>query len=271
MTGFMVKPETSTRLALHAHHAILQPPLQAAHVERLLAGPEAERVLALVERLMCGYLPEGWTAERRGRVLAAVPPAGAALRPVDGRTAAGACLPPLDDSRAELDAHIARNALEAQTHGHTHRCRKGGYKGTDDSCALAFPRVVHPATSQENGVVLARLDIGSLVFYVPAVMLATPCNHAVLIGVEQSRWARQRELHLAKVARREAREQDAPQPVSVHQASINGSFYICKYTCKEDNGDAHGAAVALASEPRQVRVSCPRALRAEAWVFRPPA
>ena len=72
-------------------------------------------------------------------------------------------------------------------HSHTHRCRKGNHKGTDDDCAMAYPRCVHPATTFEGGVVRARLDAGPLVFYVPAVLLASPCNHTICVGLEQSR------------------------------------------------------------------------------------
>ena len=248
-----MKPETSTRLALHAHHNVLQPALQAGRIDRLLVGEEAARVLALVERLMCGALPDGWSAERRGSSLAAVPPAGVVVHAVDGRAVAAACLPDLDAPRAELDAHVARNAAELQVHAHTHRCRKGGYKGTDDSCAMAYPRVLHSATSNDGGVVRVRLDVGSLVFYVPAVMLASPCNHTIGMGIEQSRWARQMDLHLARVARGEAQAEDAPRPQSLHEASIDGSFYMCKYTCKADNQDAHGEFLTLATEPRPVR------------------
>lgn len=251
--GFVVKPETSTRSALHAHHTVLQPALQAGHVERLLAGPDGSRVLQLVERLACGYLPEGWIAEQRGRTLVPVAPAGATIRRSDGRAAAAACLPPLDASADDLDAHVARNVTESQVHGHTHRCKKGGYNGTDDSCAMNYPRQLHDETTYQDGILRARLDVGSLVFYVPTVMLAAPCNHTVCIGVEQSRWARQLALHRAKVARGEARPDAAPAPPSIHEASIDASFYMCKYTCKADNQDAHGAFLALAVEPQRVR------------------
>jgi hypothetical protein len=253
LTGYLVKFETSTRMALHAHHVIMQPPLQTPHVERLLAGADAGRVLGLVERLMCGYLPGACAAERRGRTLVVVPDDISAVRPVDGRFNPTACLPALDDSRAELDAHIARTAVSTQDHAHTHRCRKGGYKGTDESCALAYPRVVQAATTCENGVVLARLDLGRLVFYVPTVMLALPCNHTIGVGIEQSRWARQKHLHDVKVARGEARPQDAPRPQTLHEASLDNSFYMGKYSTKVDDCDTHGEIITLATASDRVR------------------
>lgn len=260
MLGFVVKPETSTRYALHGHHALLQPALQTGHIERLLDGPDADRVLALVERLACGYLPNGWETEMRGRTLAAVPVDGGTAPRTDGRTAAGACLPPLDAPENDLFAHIARNVVETQVHGHTHRCKKGSFRGTDDSCAMAYPRPLHPATTYQDGVLRARLDVGSLVFYVPTVMLASPCNHTVIVGVEQSRWARAVELHRKRVALGEARPEALPVPTPLHEASIDASFYMCKYACKADNQDAHGAFLALATQPQRVRARHDKAL-----------
>jgi hypothetical protein len=60
-------------------------------------------------------------------------------------------------------------------------------------------------------------------------------------------------LHQARVARGEAREQDAPPPPTLHEASLDGSMYVCKYACKADNTDAHGDFLARATEPSQVR------------------
>ena len=102
-------------------------------------------------------------------------------------------------------------------------------------------------------MVRARLDAGPLVFYVPAVLLASPCNHTICVGLEQSRWARQRQLHMARVACGRAEAADAPAPPTLHEASMDASMYMCKYACKADNLDAHAGFLALATAPQQVR------------------
>jgi ribosomal protein S4 len=84
-------------------------------------------------------------------------------------------------------------------------------------------------------------------------MLALPCNHTIGIGIEQSRWARQKHLHDVKVARGEARPQDAPRPQTLHEASLDNSFYMGKYSTKVDDCDTHGEIITLATASDRVR------------------
>lgn len=203
MSAFFFTPEESTRGSNHFHASLIQPQLQPGRLDHHLADAASrQRVFDLISDLMCGTLPEGYTMERAGASTRAVPPDGVTLQPVPHGLLPLACRPPVDGSLApeEINAHLARAAMAIMLHVHSHRCRKGGHRGTDADCAGLWPRpTVEETGFHPDGPILARLDVPHLTFYTKALMLAHAMNHVVYLGIEQSRWNAENERHKAKV------------------------------------------------------------------------
>jgi hypothetical protein len=138
VVAFARKTETGGRGGLHCHDLVNQSAMQPDRLEAFLAGAQRAAVLAFVERLMCGSLPDGWSIGHAGAHSKALPPDGSPLP-------RGLCVltfaawgPPLgaDAPPGSTDAARARTLVDLQLHEHTARCKKGGHAGTDDDCAL---------------------------------------------------------------------------------------------------------------------------------------
>jgi len=218
--------------------------MQPGNLERLLDGPDRGALLRFVERLQCGFLPDGWTVVRDRSRLTACPPPGTNVRPMDPALFAAACRPPLEDDvpPGEAAASRARAVVDNQLHKHTARCRKGGHAGTDDDCALDGARVVRRETTYDDGVLLARLDIPTVVFHTPAVVDGLRCNNATFLFAEQSKFALRQHRYELAVAAGTARPSDAPKPMSISEVSSEATEYTCKYASKHD-ADPRSAGV----------------------------
>lgn len=265
-----MKVETGGRGALHAHHLLVTDAMRPDRVHDLFTGVASEVMLAYVERLMRGYVPEGWTIAQEGRYAVAQPTRPSVVANVPQGVLAADCRPPMDGSLpdAEVFADQARCAAELQMHRHTARCRKHGHAGTDDDCAMRGTRLPHAATTYENGLLLARLDYPGMVFHSAALSMAFRCNNAVFLFAEQSRYALERHLHAKAVAEGRARECDAPQPPSTEDAAVDAAYYATKYAGKDDFNDRVAEAMVLAADALEVRTAwrararvSPRALR----------
>lgn len=206
---------------------------------------------------MCCRMPEGWKiVSQDGRVFAE-PPEGVEVSVPPPYCTAVTLRPVLDGSATpdEMDAVSARQAVDLQLHKHTARCKKGGRLGNDEDCALDAVRSPHPATSYEDGVLLVRLDVASMVFHAPAVTKALRCNTAIYLFAEQSRFNFRRQTHLAAVRRGEASASDAPEMRTIAEASAEATEYSSKYAGKHDF--APRSANAIASAVEKAAVSTP--------------
>lgn len=254
MTAFARKVETGGRGGLHNHDLVMQDAMQPGAVERLLRDARCA-MFAYVERVMCGSLPPGWRVVRAGARTTAVPPLALNVAPLPAAVPVAACRPPLHAAvgAVAMDAAAARCAVAMQLHNHTARCRKGGHAGTDDDCALDAVRRPHPATSYHEGVLLARLDMPTMVFHIPAVSLALACNNASYLFAEQSKHALKVYKYEQAVLNGTAQPGNRPALLSIEDASCEASEYASKYTGKYDHAPRSADAMATAAASAQVR------------------
>jgi hypothetical protein len=143
---------------------------------------------------------------------------------------------PLRDTPATdqliYQANLASDCLD---HHHTNRCKKGGCLGTDLSCNVNMPRpTVDQHTIMPNtGTLLVRCNKSSIAPYIPAVLLANPCNMAIWLSCEVSTWWR--EWHLWALAKAHGHTDMPPPecaPVAVQAAQH--AEYSLKYSTKND-------------------------------------
>jgi len=249
------KVEEAGRGGLHAHHLLNQAAMQPGNLQRLLAGAERSAMLRFVERVQCGFLPDGWTIEKDRTRFHARPLPGVTAEPIDPNLFAAACRPPMDGSlsAAEYDAARARSVVDNQLHKHTARCRKGGHAGTDDDCALNGARVPHTETTFDDGVLLARLEYANIVFHTPAVVDGLRCNNATFMFAEQSKFALRRRQHELAVAGGTARVSDAPCVSSIAEASSEATEYASKYASKHDAAPRSAGVHVVAASSAEVR------------------
>ena len=97
---------------------------------------------------------------------------------------------------AKLNDYVARMAYLCQNHKHTGTCSKGGRKGDDSDCRMAYPRllVLLSMVKDVEGTFLLKRNLATLVPYVRAIVLACPCNHTMSFASEISRWMRDHHL-----------------------------------------------------------------------------
>jgi hypothetical protein len=114
-------------------------------------------------------------------------------------TPPGACRPPLDGTVPifDLKRSLAFMVATTQKHGHNHSCgfdpKKLPLATQDDMCRFARPWPVNPQTylDTKSGCLHTRCDDGMLMPYLPALMLACPCNHAFYLMGDMSRHMRE--------------------------------------------------------------------------------
>ena len=102
-----------------------------------------------------------------------------------------------EEATAKLNDYVARMAYLCQIHDtHNGTCSKGGRKGDDSDCRMAYPRLlVHLSTVKDaEGTFLLKRNLARLVPYVRAMVLACPCNHTMSFASEISRWMRDHHL-----------------------------------------------------------------------------
>lgn len=97
-----------------------------------------------------------------------------------------------EETIRKLNNYVTRMAYQCQNHDHTGTCKKGGRKGDDFDCRMAYPRllVVLSLMKDVEGSFLLKRNSATLVPYVRALILALPCNHTMSFASEISRWER---------------------------------------------------------------------------------
>lgn len=236
------KHETGGRGAPHSHGQFVAVCLQPENLKRLM-HELPEQLTRYIEMLMCRFVPDVpgcglqlYKDEQRPVHAAsyevALPERSAAC--VQGDAVPVFTVNPEDKQR--LLNHIANCVLESQRHKHTHTCSKNGFGGTDADCRMAMPRPEVPETAvfPDSGVFVVKCNDPMVVPYIPSLMLAMPCNHAMYLSAEGSKWWREVWLHDLKKAT--AGGTDATRPVlpTVYQAAAESAEYACKYCTKSD-------------------------------------
>jgi len=100
-----------------------------------------------------------------------------------------------DKKRRKINDVIARAVLQINNHKHTSTCEKGGRAGDDSDCRMDYPRLLLLISIiDKTGMFLLKRDLGSIVPYIRALVLASPCNHTMSLASEASRWVREHHL-----------------------------------------------------------------------------
>jgi hypothetical protein len=142
--------------------------------------------------------------------------------------------PPLSEmAEDEAQLRVGCCAELVIMHKHNPSCGDGRrYAPTDQRCRYAFPRIASNCSEvQQDGLVRLQRQHPMLAGYLPAVMLASPCNcHAEFMN-ECSR-----ALHKQEVARQLAATADPTDPPSAPlelldaaQHAADEAFYTTKY------------------------------------------
>ena len=214
--GLFMKPETSTRGALHVHGNAIQAGLQPKVLEKMISSPDLKRrIIYFMESMVYAYLPDphacvsiGMTAYHNTTLLHQVTPINVEKEEMSVRPSM--MLPPLSLQAPELDLgrkqrllyFVAIAVLYLQIHTHSHTCAKNGHAGTDLDCRGMMPRELHAFSDLflTNFILMQRTH-PMVVTYNPAVMLALPCNHMLELGCNPTRCVRTNQLsgraHLA--------------------------------------------------------------------------
>ena len=102
---------------------------------------------------------------------------------------------PLDSSRDVLEKYVTACILAVNMHTLSFTCEKGNRFGGDEDCRMGFPRPVvstsHSLPSTDGQSFLLRRTDGMIIPYLPALFLASPCNHSINLTCEASRYARE--------------------------------------------------------------------------------
>jgi hypothetical protein len=204
------RAEHSSRGGLHPHMLVAQTDMQPARLRQLQGHPDGLKQLQLFcEQLSCKHMPTGWHVPGSiGNGQEAVD-----FKKVHGRSKVlGACYKfPINvahdivcrepsDSEPEwqaMQAYVrefqARLASANQLHAHSDRCKKGGRRGDDFDCAMYKPEPTRSCMEVlPGGCLLLRCDHGMLTAYCPALLLVDPCNHAIILCFDASRWETER-------------------------------------------------------------------------------
>jgi len=100
-----------------------------------------------------------------------------------------------DNKRRKINDIIARAVLQINNHNHTSTCEKGGRVGDDTDCRMDYARLLLIISIiDKTGMFLLKRDHGTIVPYIKALVLASPCNHTMSLASEASRWVRQHYL-----------------------------------------------------------------------------
>ncbi|EFJ39911.1 hypothetical protein VOLCADRAFT_100383 [Volvox carteri f. nagariensis] len=248
-----VKVEQSGRLALHIHGVAHVATFAVERLQALFSGPNC-RALALAYTLCAMWYPSPYydpftrgaehyvmdmtveEAQQHGR---APPPVDKSCPPAAydfGRLAgcAGGGLPP-PPRHAACRAHHAAVIHSTLTHTHNDTCKRHGCRGTDDSCGMAFPRVLRSAFQWigTGGLfLLPRLGL-NIVPHMPAAALAFGCNQLFTLACEVDR------VYTAEAAAQLARPEDERGDCVLLQPAADrahdAAYYSTKYTGKSIN------------------------------------
>lgn len=145
--------------------------------------------------------------------------------PADGST-----VPPRPTPLQAAMTFVAEAVLYLQIHKHSHTCAKKNGEPNDIGCRLRNPRPAHRETvllNAAHAVVVLKRCCPMFVPYLPALMLAQPCNQAVYLAIDQGIW--ERECVLAQESGR-----DPPPLLDAEDASHDMASYSSKYSTKAD-------------------------------------
>ncbi len=261
------RAENSGRGALHPHMLVAQADLQPSNLRRLQRH-RFDEVIKFARQISCKELPVGWYVEGCGDWVD-TSESGAKLAVdfsrLQASKAMGVCCKfPVSDVTTELGLSgeqlvgvsqerrqllqryvvefQARVAASNQLHSHSHRCQKGGRRGDDNDCAMCKPEQIRPEAEQlDGGCVLLRCDHGMIVPYCPALLLVDPCNQAIVLCWDASRW-RTEQLR----AEADGRQFDlSPPSLELHAAQA--ANYALKYITKRPQEVDNTAAQLVAA------------------------
>ncbi|EFJ39294.1 hypothetical protein VOLCADRAFT_101142, partial [Volvox carteri f. nagariensis] len=248
-----VKVEQSGRLALHIHGVAHVATFAVERLQALFSGPNC-RALALAYTLCAMWYPSPYydpfthgaehyimdmTVEEVQQHGRAPPPVDKSCPPAAydfGRLAgcAGGGLPP-PPRHAACRAHHAAVIRSTLTHTHNDTCKRHGCRGTDDSCGMAFPRVLRSAFQWigTGGLFLLPRLGPNIVPHMPAAALAFGCNQLFTLACEVDR------VYTAEAAAQLARPEDergdcVPLQPAADRAR-DSAYYSTKYTGKSIN------------------------------------
>ncbi|EFJ39969.1 hypothetical protein VOLCADRAFT_100292 [Volvox carteri f. nagariensis] len=247
----VVKVEQSGRLALHLHGVAHLECFALDNLQALFCGPNC-RALALAYALCEMWYPSPYyaptpdsgtqplvmgmsdaEAQQHGLPVPAVqadcPPAAYNFERLAGCANGG--LPPPSRHTA-CRAHHAAVIRSTLTHSHSSTCKRHGCRGTDDSCGMAFPRLIRTAFQWigTTGLFLLPRLAPNLVPHMPAIALAFGCNHLMSLACEVDR------EYTADIAAQLARPPNEHDDCSLLQPAIDrardAAYYSSKYTAK---------------------------------------
>ncbi|EFJ39554.1 hypothetical protein VOLCADRAFT_100825 [Volvox carteri f. nagariensis] len=248
-----VKVEQSGRLALHIHGVAHVAMFAVERLQALFSGPNC-RALALAYTLCAMWYPSPYydpftrgaehyvmdmtveEAQQHGR---APPPVDKSCPPAAydfGRLAgcAGGGLPP-PPRHAACRTHHAAVIRSTLTHTHNDTCKRHGCRGTDDSCGMAFPRVLRSAFQWigTGGLFLLPRLGPNIIPHMPAAALAFGCNQLFTLACEVDR------VYTAEAAAQLARPEDEWGDCTLLQPAADrardSAYYSTKYTGKSIN------------------------------------
>ncbi|EFJ39502.1 hypothetical protein VOLCADRAFT_100891, partial [Volvox carteri f. nagariensis] len=143
-------------------------------------------------------------------------------------------------------AHHAAVIRSTLTHSHSSTCKRHGCRGTDDSCGMAFPRLIRTAFQWigTTGLFLLPCLAPNLVPHMPAIALAFGCNHLMSLACEVDR------EYTADIAAQLARPPNEHGDCSLLQPAIDrardAAYYSSKYTAKTiERSQAHLTCAAV--------------------------
>ncbi|EFJ39314.1 hypothetical protein VOLCADRAFT_101122, partial [Volvox carteri f. nagariensis] len=261
----VVKVEQSGRLALHLHGVAHLECFALDNLQALFCGPNC-RALALAYALCEMWYPSPYyaptpdsgtqplvmgmsdaEAQQHGLPVPAVqadcPPAAYNFERLAGCANGG--LPPPSRHTA-CRAHHAAVIRSTLTHSHSSTCKRHGCRGTDDSCGMAFPRLIRTAFQWigTTGLFLLPCLAPNLVPHMPAIALAFGCNHLMSLACEVDR------EYTADIAAQLARPPNEHGDCSLLQPAIDrardAAYYSSKYTAKTiERSQAHLTCAAV--------------------------
>ncbi|EFJ39724.1 hypothetical protein VOLCADRAFT_100610 [Volvox carteri f. nagariensis] len=150
---------------------------------------------------------------------------------------AGPVQPTLADPTPDCSVRFwqARRLCSTLTHTHNDTCKRHGCRGTDDSCGMAFPRVLRSAFQWigTGGLFLLPRLGPNIVLHVPAAALAFGCNQLFTLACEVDR------VYTAEAAAQLARPEEQQGDCALLQPAADrardSAYYSTKYTGKSIN------------------------------------
>ena len=137
---------------------------------------------------------------------------------------------------ARVNRHLAEVACEQQVHVHNDTCAKNGHLGDDRDCRMGLPNAMQSETHTDDKYDQTQLYVQSscpmMVPYMRALSLAGPCNMAMYLSVEMSRWLRRWTRWNALFDQGKVSAEAEPRCPSLEAVSTSASEYASKYALK---------------------------------------